>query len=82
MELEGNSKKKLPIPETSSEKPVEHSEIANNKNSFSCYSDVHTKNKNNPNQKQNEKLDPTLNSCESILNLKFFVRKSKIQPFK
>ena len=45
MELEGNSQKKMSIPETSSEKPLEHSEIANNKTSFSCYPDIHTKNK-------------------------------------
>ena len=30
-ELEGNSQKKLTIPETSSEEPLEHSEINNSK---------------------------------------------------
>ena len=44
----------MTIPETSSEKPLEHSEIDNSKNSFFCYSDVCTKNKNYPNQNQNE----------------------------
>ena len=44
-ELEGDSQKKLTIPETSSEKPLEDSDIANSKNSLFCYSDVHTKNK-------------------------------------
>ena len=57
-ELEGDSQKKLTVPETSSERPLELSEIANSKISIFCYSDVHTKNKNNPNQKQNEDLDP------------------------
>ena len=42
-ELEGNSQKKLTIPETSSEEPLEHSEIANSNNLSYCYSDVHTK---------------------------------------
>ena len=64
-ELEGNSQKKLTIPETSSEEPLEHSEITNSKNSFFCYSDVHTKIKNNPNQKQNENLDPALDFHKS-----------------
>ena len=44
-EQERNSQKKLTIPETSSERPLEYSEIANSKNYCFCYSDVHTKNK-------------------------------------
>ena len=32
--LEGDSQKKLTIPETSSERPLEHSEIANSKKKF------------------------------------------------
>ena len=39
-ELERDSQKKLTVPETSSERPLEHSEIANSKNilflSFRC----------------------------------------------
>ena len=68
----------MTIPETSSEESLEHSEIANSKNSFFCYSDVHTKNKDNPNQNQNENLTPTLdfhkfdseseNFCKEIKN--------------
>ena len=52
-ELEGDSQKKLTVPETSSERPLEHSEIANSKNSFFCFSDVHTKTI-NPNQNQDK----------------------------
>ena len=60
-ELEGNSlKKRFTIPETSSEEPLEHSEIANSKNSFFSYSDICTKNKNNPNQNQNEDMGPKI----------------------
>ena len=51
-ELEGDSQKKLAVPETSSERSLENSEIANNKNTFFCYSNVHTNNKNNPNPKK------------------------------
>ena len=62
----------MTIPETSSEEPLEHSEIANSKNSFFCYSDVHTKIKNNPNQKRNENLDKSdtesENFCQEIKN--------------
>ena len=68
----------MTIPETSSEEPLEHSEIANSKNSFFSYSDIHTNNINNPNQNQNEDLDPTLdfhesdtesdNFCQEIIN--------------
>ena len=75
--LEGDSWKKLTIPETPSERPLEHSEIANSKNSF-FYSDVHTKNKSNANPKQSKNLDPRLNfhksdtesenSCQDIKN--------------
>ena len=39
-ELEGNSQNRLTIPETSSEEPLEHSEIAKSKNSFLYCSDV------------------------------------------
>ena len=65
MELEGKSqKKRLTIPETPSEEPLEHSEIGNSNNSFLCYSDINTKNKNNPNQNQIKDLDPTLDFHE------------------
>ena len=33
-ELEGDSQQKLTIPETSSDRPLEHSETANSKTSF------------------------------------------------
>ena len=77
-ELEGNSKKKrLTIPETSSEEPLEHSETANSKNSFFSYSDIHTKNKNNPNQNQNEDLNQKLDGHESDKDSENFCQEIK-----
>ena len=76
--MEGKSqKKRLAVPEISSEMPIAHSEIVNSKNFR--YSDVHTKTKCNPNQKLNKvmnlKLDyqePDKESdllCQEIKNL-------------
>ena len=55
-ELEGDSQKKLNVPETSSERTLEHSEKVNSKNSFFCYSDVHTKNKKQSQPKTRQKF--------------------------
>ena len=79
--LDGDSQKKLTFPKTSSERSLENSEIVNSKNSFFCYSDVCTKIKNKPNQKQNKNLDLTQIFCESD-RIEIFVKKSKSQPFK
>ena len=78
--LEGNSqKKKLTIPESSSEEPLEHSEIDNSKNSFFSDSNICSKNKNNPDQNQNPEMNQKLYLTK---NQKKFVKKSKIQLFK
>ena len=80
-ELEGNSQqKRLTIPETSSEEPLGHSEIANS--NFFLILISAPKNKNNPNQNQNKDLDPTLDFHESDKESENFVRKSKMQLFK
>ena len=54
----------MTIPETSSEQPLEHSEIANRWKIYFSNSHICTKNKNNPNQNQNKALDLKLDCHE------------------
>ena len=81
-ELEENSQKKLTIPETSSEEPLEHSEVANSKNSFFGFLMSVPKIKTIPTKIKVKNLTQHWICRNLTQNQRISVRKSKLHLFK